>query len=155
MTTPNAQTTLASVSGTAMGRTAPAQALPTYRLNIMRVGYLLMAVGLAVVKWPLIPDAASLPVFEGVVAALLTGMSLLAIVGLRYPVHLLPLLVLESVWKSIWLAAVAVPHLIADDMSTEMDSVLSSVALVVVIVAVTPWDFVWKRYVRSQGDPWR
>jgi len=136
-------------------RAAAPESLPTYRLNIMRVGYLLMAVGLALVKWPLIPDAASLPVFEGVVTALLTAMSLLAFLGLRYPVQLLPLLMFESAWKLIWLASVAAPHLIASDMSAEMGSVLFNVAFDVVILAVTPWDYVWKRYVRAPGDPWR
>lgn len=35
--------------------------LRTYRLNLMRVGYLLMAVGLAVTRWPMLGGAASLP----------------------------------------------------------------------------------------------
>jgi hypothetical protein len=33
--------------------TAASESLPTYRLNIMRIGYLVMGVGLALVKWPL------------------------------------------------------------------------------------------------------
>jgi hypothetical protein len=142
--------TAPSVELTPTGPTAPAAAatrpriavpgsLPTYRLKLMRVGYLLMDLGLAVVKWPLIPDAASLPVFEGVVAALLTAMSLLAFLGLRYPVQMLPLLLFDSLWKSIWLVSVAIPHLIAGDMDAAMSSVLFSVSLVVVILAVVPW----------------
>jgi hypothetical protein len=154
MTAPSTQLSPAAGGAIATRNAAP-DSLPTYRLNIMRSGYLLMAVGLMLVKWPLIPDAASLPVFEGVVAALLTAMSLLAFLGLRYPIQLLPLLLFESAWKLIWLAAVAVPHLIAGDMSDQMSSVLSTVALVVVILAVTPWDFVWRRYARAQGAPWR
>lgn len=131
--------------------------LPAYRLNMMRAGYLLMAVGLAAVKWPMFVrgDAASLPVFEGVVAALLAIMSLLAFLGLRHPVQLLPLLIFESAWKLLWLAAVAIPNLITGDMNDEMRSVLFSVLLVVVILAVTPWDYAWKRFVTAPGDPWR
>ena len=123
----------------------------------MRLGYLVMAVGLALTKGPLFVQGsvASLPVYEGVVAALLATMSVLAFLGLRYPVQLLPLLVFESVWKLIWLAAVAVPHLASGDMSTQMSSVMFTVSLVVVILAVTPWDYVWQRYVRAPGDPWR
>ena len=122
----------------------------------MRAGYLLMAVGLALTKWPLFVQGtvASLPVFEGVVAALLGAMSLLAIVGLRHPLQMLPLLVFESAWKLIWLVAVAVPHLVSGDMSAQMSSVLASVAVGVVIIAVTPWDHVWKRFVTAPGDPW-
>jgi hypothetical protein len=138
--------------------TAGGDPLPVYRLNLMRIGYLVMAVGLAVVViWPefIQVRVASLPVFEGVVAALLAAMSLLAFLGLRYPVQLLPLLIFESLWKLLWLGAVATPHLIAGDMTEEMGTVLGSVALVVVIIAVTPWDYVWKRYVVAPGARWR
>jgi hypothetical protein len=58
--------------------------LSLYRLHLMRGGYLLMGVGLAVVKWPLLPGASDLPLFEGVTLCLLTAMSLLAFLGLRY-----------------------------------------------------------------------
>jgi hypothetical protein len=155
MTAPTAKLTAPPAS--ALGsRAASLQSLPTYRINIMRAGYLLMALGLAATRWPvLFSDAASLPVYEGVVTAMLTAMSLLAFLGLRYPIQLLPLLLFESAWKLIWLAAVAVPHLLAGDVEAEVRRVLLSSSLVVVILAVVPWDFVWKRYVRAPGDPWR
>ena len=158
MTAPGAEPVRVAPAGAAaQQRTAATQPLPTFRLNIMRAGYLLMAVGLALTKWPLFVQGtvAELPAFEGVVAALLGAMSLLAIVGLRYPVQMLPLLVLETVWKLIWLATVAVPHLARGDMDAQMGIILSSVSLVVVIIATTPWDYVWKRYVTATGDPWR
>jgi hypothetical protein len=129
--------------------------LRTSRVNLMRAGYLLMAVGLAVTRWPRLGEAASLPVYEGVVTALLTAMSVLALVGLRYPVQMLPILLFESLWKVIWLGIVAIPVLATGEMNAETNRILSSVALVVVILAVTPWDFVWKRYVRAPGDSWR
>lgn len=82
-------------------------------------------------------------------------MPLLAFLALRYPVQLLPLLIFESAWKLIWLAAVAIPNLFEGDMSDEMSRVLSNVLMVVFILVVTPWDYVWKHYVRAPGDPWR
>jgi hypothetical protein len=121
----------------------------------MRAGYLLMGVGLALTKWPLLGRAASLPPFEGVVVALLTAMSLLALLGLRYPVRMMPLLILESLWKVIWLAVVGIPYLAAGGANAELDRILVNVSLVVVILAVTPWDVAWKRYVRAPGDGWR
>jgi hypothetical protein len=140
----------------AVPHTAAPAALRTYRLNIMRAGYLFMAVGLAATRWPVIlQDAASLPVFEGVVTALLTAMSLLAILGLRYPIQLLPVLLFESLWKLIWLGAVAIPQLAAGNLDADTGRVLFSVSLVVPILAVIPWDYVWKRYVRAPHDPWR
>jgi hypothetical protein len=74
--------------------------LSTRRLNVMRLGYAFMGVGLVLVKWPvLLQNAPSLPVGEGVVACLLTAMSLLAFLGLRYPVRMLPILLFEVAWK--------------------------------------------------------
>ena len=102
-----------------------------------------MGVGLAIVKWPiLVQNAASLPVFEGVVTCLLTAMSLLAFLGLRYPIRMLPILLFEVLWKVIWIAAVAVPHLIADDINAATGAVLVNCSLVVIIIAVIPWPHV-------------
>ena len=130
--------------------------LSTRRLNVMRFGYAFMGVGLAITRWPvLLQDAPSLPVMEGVVLSLLTGMSLLALLGLRYPVQMLPILLFEVAWKVIWFGAVAVPHLIAGDMTTEVREVLFNVSFDVVIIAVIPWRYAWRRYVRTPADPWR
>ena len=66
--------------------TATDHKLSTRRLNVMRCGYAFMGVGLAIVKWPiLVQNVSALPVFEGVVACLLTAMSLLAFLGLDTP----------------------------------------------------------------------
>ena len=145
-------------AATAAAKTAVDQEMSTRRLNVMRFGYAFMGVGIALVKWPLFfqnGGVASLPAFEGVVAALLTAMSLLAFLGLRYPIQLLPLLVFESLWKLIWLAAVGIPHLMAGDMDPQMSSLFFNISFVVIILAVTPWDYVWKRYARTPGDAWR
>lgn len=140
---------------TAEPRTA-APDLPLLRLHLMRAGYLLMGLGLAVVKWPLIIDGVdSLPLFEGVVACLLTAMSLLAFLGLRYPVKLLPVLLFESAWKLLWLGVVALPRAAAGDLDAATQEVLISCSLVVVILAVTPWRYVWRHYGRAPGDRWR
>jgi hypothetical protein len=134
---------------------APAD-LPTWRLNLMRVGYLVMGVGLALVKWPLVIGYdQSMPLYEGVVAVLLTAMSLLAFLGLRYPVRLLPILLFETLWKVIWLSVVALPAVLADQVSQAMSEIIVNFAPEIIIVAVTPWRYVWQRYVVAKGDPWR
>ena len=89
------------------------------------------------------------------VACLLTAMSLLAFLGLRYPIRMLPILLFEVTWKIIWIAAVALPHLVADDLDAATGGVLFNCSFVVVIIAVIPWRYVWKRYVRTPGAAWR
>jgi hypothetical protein len=137
--------------------TADRPPLSVRRLNLMRIGYLFMAVGLVLVKWPLIVNGtvATLPVYEGVVAVLLTAMSLLAFLGLRYPVAMLPVLMFEVGWKVIWMAVVGIPNLTAGDTNPQFTSVFFNVCFGVVVLAVTPWDYVWQRFVRAPGDPWR
>ena len=125
------------------------------RLHAMRAGYLLMGVGLVIVKWPLLAEAHDLPLYEGVTLCLLTAMSLLAFLGLRYPVKLLPVLLFEATWKVLWLALVALPTAVDTRLDTATTDVAVNCSLVVVIIAVIPWRYVWHTYARAPGDRWR
>jgi len=129
--------------------------LSTTRLDLMRAGYLLMAVGLAITKWPMLLQASTMPVMDGVVTAMLSAMAVLAFVGLRHPTAMLPLLVFESAWKVLWFVAIGIPVLAAGTADPQFGRIFASIALVVVILAVTPWDHVWARYVQAPGEPWR
>jgi hypothetical protein len=82
-------------------------------------------------------------------------MSLLAFLGLRYPVKLLPVLVFESAWKILWLSLVALPKATSGNLDAATTEVLVNCSLVVVILAVTPWRHVWHTYVGAAGDRWR
>ena len=135
---------------------APAEvpALSLARLNLMRAGFLFMGLGLVIVKWPLLPDAHAMRLYEGVTLCLLVAMSLLAFLGLRYPVKLLPVLLFETTWKILWLGLVALPRSISGDVDAAMSEVIVNCSLVVVIIAVIPWRYVWRSYVRAPGDRW-
>ncbi|HQR25447.1 MAG TPA: hypothetical protein PLP61_00270 [Nocardioides sp.] len=128
--------------------------LSVTRLNLMRSGYLLIGLGLVLVKWPLLPDASTMPLYEGVTLSMLTAMSLGALLGLRHPVAMVPVLLFESAWKLIWLALVALPKATGDGLDAATTEVLVNCSLVVVVVAVVPWRYVWQRYVVAGGDRW-
>jgi hypothetical protein len=126
------------------------------RLYILRLGYLLVAVGIAVTKWPLlINHDVRWPLFEGVETCMLVAMSLLAFLGLRYPLQMLPILLFELGWKFIWVAAVVVPLWIADQLDPATLNVFYSCLVVLIVLAVIPWRYVVAHYVKKQGDPWR
>jgi hypothetical protein len=112
----------------------------------LRFGYLFMVVGLAIVKWPLLPRAHELPLYESVTLCLLTAMSLLALLGLRYPLQFLPILLFEVLWKLIWLSLVALPHALNGTLDGATRQVLVNCSLIVVIIAVIPWPEVWRQY---------
>ncbi len=133
--------------------TTPVLSLP--RLYALRGGYLFMGIGLVLVKWPLLADASTLPLYEGVTLCLLTAMSLLAFLGVRYPVRLLPVLLFETLWKVLWLGLVALPKAMSDSLDDKAAGIAVNCSLVVVIIAVIPWGHVWRSYVRAAADPWR
>ena len=121
----------------------------------MRVGYLIMGVGLAVTKWPsLFNRDKPWPLYEGTTTYMLVAMGLLALLGLRHPVKLLPILVFESAWKVMWLVAVARPLWTADQMDRETSDVASACLWVAIVIAVTPWRYVFVQYLTAHGDPW-
>jgi hypothetical protein len=133
---------------------APRQ-LSLWQLNVLRVGYLVMGVGLAVIKWPLLVHHEPWGLAEGTKECLLIVMSGLALLGLRYPARMLPVLLFEVAWKLLWLGVVALPlwsdHRLEGATRTQAGTIL----WVVVIIAVIPWRHVFTQYVATPGDPWR
>jgi hypothetical protein len=126
------------------------------QLYALRAGYLVMGVGLVVTKWPAYIDRdRSWSLLEGVVESMLLAMALLAFVGVRYPVTMLPLLLFESAWKLIWLAVVALPLWTTGRMDAATLEKAYAILVVVVIWAVIPWPYVWRQYVTHRGDRWR
>jgi hypothetical protein len=124
--------------------------------NAKWIGYLLVAVGIAVTKWPMIINhQVPWPLYEGVETCMLVAMSLLAFLGLRYPLQMLPILLFELAWKFIWVAVVVLPLWISDQLDPETLNVFYSILVVLIVFAVIPWPYVFAHYVTKRGDPWR
>ena len=71
------------------------------RLYVLRATYLLLIVGLGSF---IVPQLLSHePLARGVIPSLLGAVWLLAFIGLRYPLQMLPLLMFEFAWKTVWL----------------------------------------------------
>jgi hypothetical protein len=86
----------------------------------------------------------------------LAGLSLLAFLGLRYPLKMLPLLLFEMVWKTIWLLGVALPMWsshspIPDDMAQTIQACL----MIVVFPFLIPWRYVFITFAQQNGDRWK
>jgi hypothetical protein len=125
------------------------------RFWVMRAMYLLMAVGLGLTIWPLIiSHDPELPRMTGVVFALLGTIGLLSLLGLRYPLQMIPLLLFELMWKVIWLVAFALPRWLDGTLDEGMRSSVSDTSLAVVLIFAIPWRYVWANYVVKPGEPW-
>ena len=136
--------------------TAAATSVSLPRLYLLRLGYLVVAVGLALTKWPLIINHdRPWPLFEGVETCMLVALSLLAFLGLRYPLQMLPILLFELGWKFIWVAVVVLPLWISNQMDPATLQVFYSCLVVLIVLAVIPWRYVVAHYVMKPGDRWR
>lgn len=131
--------------------------LSAFRLNVLRATYLLIAVGLMGFIWPrLIAHSPEGAIRFGDTWALLGGVSVLALLGLRQPVRMLPVLLFEFVWKAIWLLLIALPLARADriDAGTAESVFACGLGVAVTLIAV-PWPHVWRHYVVGPGERWR
>jgi hypothetical protein len=136
--------------------TAAATSVSLPRLYLLRLGYLVVAVGLALTKWPLIINHdRPWPLFEGVETCMLVALSLLALLGLRYPLQMLPILLFELGWKFVWVAVVVLPLWISNQMDPATLQVFYSCLVVLIVLAVIPWRYVVAHYVMKPGDRWR
>jgi hypothetical protein len=86
---------------------------------------------------------------------MLGGFALLAVLGLRYPLKMLPLLFFELLWKSIWVLAFGLPLLLSGQLDPNTTETLTACLMGVVLVPlVTPWGYVLKHNLSTPGDRW-
>lgn len=125
------------------------------RLWVMRAMYLFMAIGIGNMIWPLIINHAStVPRMTGVAWALIGTIGLLALLGLRYPLQMIPLLLVELIWKVIWLTGSALPRWLDGTLDEGMRTSVFETSVGLVLLFVIPWRYVWANYVAKPGDPW-
>ena len=128
-----------------------------FRLYLLRATYLLLLVGLAFDQWSgLFHHPPTWTLMRSVVCAFLTAVSLLAALGLRYPLQMLPLLLFELVWKSIWLLAFALPLWLEHRIDANTQGTVFACLMGIVIFPIAiPWPYFFAQYVRKPGDRWR
>jgi hypothetical protein len=128
----------------------------TFRLYVLRATYLLLVVGLVPMVWgDILTHPASMGHMASVVRAMLGAVSVLALLGLRYPLRMIPLLMFELVWKTIWLAAFALPAWMEHRMTPSISqSVIDCGAGLVILPLALPWGYLWREYVKQPGDRW-
>jgi len=128
----------------------------TFRLYLLRALYLLMGVGLLFTIWPqIIHHPTPWSLWHGVGCSLLGTVSILAFLGIRYPLKMLPLLFFEMIWKSMWLIAVALPLWSEHKMDAENLETAQNCIMGIIVPLAIPWKYVWVNYVKMRGDRWR
>ncbi|HEX3429610.1 MAG TPA: hypothetical protein VHT03_01885 [Rhizomicrobium sp.] len=133
----------------------PARGMAPWRLYLLRAGYLLIAVGMGMQIIPAFLHHGRWELMHGVANSMLLALVLLSILGLRYPLKMLPLLFWEMTWKTSWLLAVALPAWQNHTMDADTWDTTFACLIAVVFLFVVPWDFVWRNFVTARSDGWR
>jgi hypothetical protein len=131
--------------------------LPLWRLYLLRAFYLLVTVGLAWNFGPAMFQHSDLwAQRKGETAALLSGLAVLCVWGLRYPLQMLPLLIFELVWKAIWLLAIALPLWLDGAITPGVQgTAIACLAGIVLTPLVLPWRYIAHHYIVKPGTRWR
>lgn len=131
--------------------------VPLWRLQVLRAFYLLVSVGLALNFGPLMFQHSDLwAQRKGETAALLSGLAILCVWGLRYPLQLLPLLIFELIWKTVWLLAIGYPLWRNGAMTPAVQgTAVACWAGLVLTPLVLPWRYIVHHYVRKPAERFR
>lgn len=126
------------------------------RLYVLRATYLLLIVGVGTMIWPLLLDSPETAEhFRGVTWCLLSTVALLAVVGLRYPLKMLPLLFFEFIWKVTWVILIGLPLRGAGRLEGAFSETWFANLLGLVILPLAiPWGYVVRSYLREPSDRW-
>jgi hypothetical protein len=131
--------------------------LPLYRLYLLRGLYALIGVAQGLQTWPaIVHHAHPWDFWHGVAMSFLGALTALALLGIRYPVRMIPLLFFEFAWKFLWMVVVWLPVTLSHALNADVaDNAFAMILGVVLVPLVLPWGYVWKNYVVAPGDRWR
>ena len=124
------------------------------RIYLLRILFALIAIAQGAIQLPLFLHHVPWTVMSGAAHSFLLALALLSFVGIRYPLQMLPLMVYELLWKSIWLLGIALPAWLAGRFDADTQSTFYEIAPIVVVIPIIPWRYVWENFVRKPGDRW-
>jgi len=124
-------------------------------LYALRAIYLLIAGAMGTQIWPLVFQHRHWDdLMHGVAVSMLAAVTALALLGVRYPLKMLPLLFVELVWKTVWVLAMGLPLWQAGPLDANAADTMRACLMGAIFFVVIPWRYVWTNYVTARGDRW-
>ncbi len=124
---------------------------PKWRLHLMRGLFFLNFISLALDNWStiLFPKE-QLDTLNGVAISFWAGFSLLNLIGVRFPLKMLPILILQLLYKSAWLIGVYLPAKINGLLNEALEEFFwICVGGVVLNLIIIPWKYVYREYFKN------
>ena len=124
-----------------------------YRLYLMRVLFLLTFLFLGKDAWTgLIIHEGIWNPLEGVAYSFWAAYSTLMILGLRRPLKMTPLLLLQFFYKLVWLIGVAFPLWRDNHFDDAKELTIIFIVGIVLDLLVIPWKYVFKKYFSTNSN---
>jgi len=122
----------------------------TFRLYLLRLIYVGTFLFVGTNAWKeILTHSGPWDPLQGVAFSFWAAYSALMILGLRYPLKLLPLLLLQFFYKLVWLVVVAYPLWASSQLRGSSASGLATIFVIAVVVdlVVIPWSYALRSYV--------
>jgi hypothetical protein len=128
----------------------------SWRINAMRFLFLLIAVVMGSTVWQqLLFESADWEWQRGLAKSMLAALALLSLLGVRYPLQMLPLMLYEIAWKTVWLILIAGRAWLAGKWNADIESLFYDCIGIVIAFFIVPWRYVWARYFAQPMEPLR
>lgn len=125
-----------------------------WRINAMRLLFLLMATFMGGFVWyRLIFESLGQPLQWGLAKSMLGGLAVMSLLGIRYPLQMLPLMLYETAWKTIWLVVIALRAWLAGNWNIEFQGLFQDCVGIVIAYFIIPWPYVSAKYFIHPMEP--
>jgi hypothetical protein len=124
-----------------------------FRFYLLRFFYLINAIFLGFVTWTeIFTHKLNWEPLPGVAFSFWAAFATLAILGVLYPLKMIPLLLMQVTYKLIWLIIVAYPLWSANHLLGSPAQELAEINFkgVMVDILIIPWPYVLKNYILNQ-----
>ena len=130
--------------------------IATWRINAVRFAFLLMAFVMGSIVWrQVLFESADWEWQRGLAKSMLAALALLSLLGVRYPVQMLPLMLYEISWKTVWIVLIAGRAWLNGKWTSEIEALFNDCIGIVIVYLVMPWRYVWARYIVQPMEPLR
>jgi hypothetical protein len=138
------------------GSESPFPTVATWRINAMRFVFLLMALIMGSVVWEqVLFKSADWHWGLGVAKSMLAALALMSLLGVRYPLQMLPLMLYEIAWKTVWLIFIGLRAWLNGKWTIDIQDMFFDSIGIVVAYFIVPWRHVWARYIVQPMEPLR
>ena len=124
------------------------------RLYLLRALYAVLALSEGFIQLKLFLHHAPWTLNSGIAHSFLLALAILSLVGVRHPLQMLPVLIYEILWKSVWLVGIALPLWLAGQLDADTRKAFFEIAPVVVLIPFIPWRYVFRTYIARPEDRW-